>query len=158
MGRVLLAVYNDWSEMMRNMTKARAVWQKMLMILIREGARPRVSGFLFKAIVQSVLLFRGETWVVTPRMGWVLGGFQYQVARKLTGWIPHQGLDGRWEYNLTKAAREEVGFEPMETYIQRRQNTVMQYIATRPILDLCEAAERKRGRMGGDAVLGTGGN
>ena len=31
----------------------------------------------------------------------------------------------------------------METYIRRRQNTVAQYIATRPILDLCKAAERK---------------
>ena len=51
-----------------------------------------------------------------------------------------------------------MGLGEVEAYVLRRQNTVMQYIATRPILDLCEAAERKRGRMGGDAVLGTGGN
>ena len=46
---------------------------------------------------------------------------------------------------MVEAAREEAGFDPMETYIFRRQNTVAQYIATQPILDLCEAAERKRG-------------
>ena len=46
----------------------------MSRILIREGARPRVSGFFFKSIVQAVLLFGAYTWVVTPHMGWVLGG------------------------------------------------------------------------------------
>ena len=45
-------------------------------ILSREGARPQLSRFFFKAIVQSVLIFGAETWVVTPRMGKVLGGYQ----------------------------------------------------------------------------------
>ena len=35
-------------------------------ILSREGAEPRVSVFFFVAVVQSVLLFRKETWVFTP--------------------------------------------------------------------------------------------
>ena len=38
----------------------------MLRILIREGERPQVSGFFFKSVFQSVLLFGAETWVVTP--------------------------------------------------------------------------------------------
>ena len=41
-------------------------YTEMSRILIREGARPRVSGFFFKAAVQSVLLFGAETWVVIP--------------------------------------------------------------------------------------------
>ena len=32
----------------------------------------------------------------------------------------------------------------MENYIQQRKNTVTQYIATRQILDLCEAEERRQ--------------
>ena len=36
--------------------------------LIREGATPRISGNFFKAVVQQVLLFGAETWVVTPKM------------------------------------------------------------------------------------------
>ena len=45
----------------------------MMRILSRDGADPRVYGFFFKAVVQAVLLFSSETWVVTPRMGraWV---------------------------------------------------------------------------------------
>ena len=41
-------------------------------ILIREGVAPRVSDFLFRAVVQSVLLLGAETWVATPCMGQVL--------------------------------------------------------------------------------------
>ena len=33
---------------------------------------------------------------------------------------------------------EEAEFEEMGVYVQKRQNTVVQYIATQPILDLCE--------------------
>ena len=33
----------------------------------------------------------------------------------------------------------------MEIYIRKRQNTFAQYIVTRLIMDLCEAADRKRG-------------
>ena len=33
---------------------------------------------------------------------------------------------------------EEAGFEELGIYIQKRQNTFAQYIAMRPILDLCE--------------------
>ena len=32
----------------------------------------------------------------------------------------------------------EEGFKETRTYVTRRQNTVAQYIATRPILDLCK--------------------
>ena len=40
----------------------------MTRILSREGERPRVFGFFFKSVVQSVLLFGVETWVLTPCM------------------------------------------------------------------------------------------
>ena len=71
----------DWPEVIRNLTKVRAVWRSMLRILSREGVRTRVPGFFFKAVVQLVLLFGAETWVVTTHMGRVLEGFQDQVAR-----------------------------------------------------------------------------
>ena len=52
----------------RNLSRTRAVWRKMARVLSREGASLWVSKLFFKAIVQAVLLFVSETWVVTPRM------------------------------------------------------------------------------------------
>ena len=145
LGRVILAADNDWPAVVRDLARARAVWKRMTRILSREGAEPRVSGFFFKSVVQAVLLFGAKTWVVTPRMGRVLGGFQDQVARPLTGQLLRRRADGKWEYNSTATAREEAGFETMEECIRRSQNTVTQYIAPRSLLGLCEGTERTTG-------------
>ena len=40
---------------------------------------------------------------------------------------------------------KEAGIVWIRTSILRRQNTVAQFIATRPILDLCEKANRRPG-------------
>ena len=37
------------------------------------------------------------------------------------------------------------GLHEVETYVYRRQNTVAQYIATRPIMDLCLAEKQRLG-------------
>ena len=50
-------------------------------------------------------------------MGWVMGGIQYQMPQCLSGRIPWQGLDIKWQYTSVKAARAEAGFEPMGIYI-----------------------------------------
>ena len=77
-----------------------------------------------------------------PRMAKTLGGFHHRVARGITGQLPRQQADGSWHYPPLADAMGEAGMEELETYIARRQNMVAQYIATRPILDLCPEAER----------------
>ena len=57
----------------------------MTRILGREGADPRMSGLFFKAVIQAVLLFGSETWVLTPRMEGALGSVQHRVAQQMTG-------------------------------------------------------------------------
>ena len=41
---------------------------------------------------------------------------------------------------------QEAGFEEMEEYVPKSQNTVAQYIMMRPILDLCKDRVQMRGR------------
>ena len=61
LGRVMLATDDHWKTVVWNLTKARAMWRRMTRILSREEERPRVSGFFFKSVSQSVLLFGTET-------------------------------------------------------------------------------------------------
>ena len=57
---------------------------------------------------------------------------------------------------------EEAGFEEVGAYVLKRQNTVAQYIATRPILDLCKetvrTSVRRRCEGLGHGLLGDGGS
>ena len=100
---------DNWMAVVKKLARARKVWIRTLRILSREGAAPRVSGFFFKDVVQAVPLFRADTWVVTPRMGKALGGFQTQVARRLMGWLLRRTRDRKWTYTSAATAQEEAG-------------------------------------------------
>ena len=102
----------------------------MKRILSREGADRRVSGNFFRAVVQQVLLFGAETWVVTPRIERALKSFMHGDARRITGRQPRRGWDGKWFYPSLEGAMKEAGFKEIRTSITNRQNTVAQYIAT----------------------------
>ena len=104
-----------------------------------------MSGNFFKEVVQQVLLFGAETWVVSPMMERALSAFIHGAARRLTGRQPRKGRDGKWHYPSLEGAMKEAGLTDVRTSINRRQNTVAQYIATRPLLDLCEGARQREG-------------
>ena len=117
----------------------------MSQVLGREGADPKVSGNFYKAVAQAVLIFGAETWALTQRMNKALDSFQSRVARRLTGKQPRRKKDGSWDYPPLAEALGEAGLEGIRKSITWRQNTVTQYIATRPILDLCERVARRPG-------------
>ena len=69
-----------WPTVAGNLRKERKIWVQTRMILIREGVDPKVSGHFFQAVVQAVLLFMEEKWVLTPRMDRDLSRFQHRVV------------------------------------------------------------------------------
>ena len=100
----------------------------------------------YKAVVQSVLLYGSESWVVAPAVLKVLEGFHHRVARKLSGMQPpYHPREDRWEYPSIEEALEVAGMYTMEHYLNVRRNTLVENIATRPILELCRGAERQSG-------------
>ena len=94
------------------------------------------------AVVQAVLLFGSETWVITPWMEKTLKGFHHRALRRMAGMVPKRQRYGTWVYPPIGEALETVGMDEIGLYITRRQNTIAQYIATRPIMDLCLTLER----------------
>ena len=50
-GIVISTVDDDWTAVIRNLAKAWPMWRRVTSILIRERARPRVSGFFFNTVV-----------------------------------------------------------------------------------------------------------
>ena len=109
----------------------------------QEGADPNVSGNFYKAVAQAVLLFGTETWVLTQMMEMDLEIVQSMFARRLTGNQPRRWTYGSWDHPPLEEALGEAGLEGIRNSVTRRQNKVAQYIATRPILDLCERATRR---------------
>ena len=127
-GRVLTAVDDDWLAVVGNLGEARNSWGRLLRILIREEADPKVSGHFYKVVLQALLLFGAETWVLTSRMERALDSFHHRVAQRLTRrYLRRQG--GRsWAYPQLEEAIGEAGFEGIRKSVMRRHNTVVQYI------------------------------
>ena len=57
LGRISMPLDNAWLELVGNLHNVRKRWVRLLIILRREGANPRVSRMFFKAVVKAVLLF-----------------------------------------------------------------------------------------------------
>ena len=85
LGQVLLAGDDDWLAVEGNLIKARKSLTRMTRILVQEEAYQSIYGLFLKVVVQVVLLFGSETWVLTPHMDPDLRSFQNRVAQQING-------------------------------------------------------------------------
>ena len=69
-----------------------------------------MSAKFYKAIVQSVLLYGSETWVLSPAVMARLEGFHihaaYRIAKEHT---PRRGMNRQWIYPPSNKVLEECG-------------------------------------------------
>ena len=61
------------------------MWGRLGELLQREGVDPAVSEKSYRAVVQAVLLFGAETWVLLEPMAQKLEGVHVGFLRKVTG-------------------------------------------------------------------------
>ena len=104
-----------------------------------------MAGRFYVVVVQVVLLFGSETYVLTPRLEKSIEGFHHWTAWRMAGMGPKCHWCGTWVYPPIETALAMVVLEEIGVYIACRQSMVAQYIANRPIMDLCLAAEQKPG-------------
>ena len=83
------------------------------------GGQENIGEF-FKAVVQHVLLFGAETWVLNPRIERALDSFMHGDARRITGRQTWRGGDGKWYYSSLEGATKEAGFKEIRTSITNR--------------------------------------
>ena len=110
-----------------------------------EGVDRITVGRFYVAVVQSVILFGSRTWVLNPWLEKALEGFHHRVVLTMMGMGPKRQWDGTWVYSPIGEALAKVGLDDIGLYTTRCQNTVTQYITTRPIMELFLAAERNPG-------------
>jgi hypothetical protein len=99
----------------------------------------------YKAIVQAILLYGSETWTITSAMMKALRGFHNRVARRTACRCPKQRPDGSWDYPRIETARRIASLYTIEHYVAIRQRSFVDKVATRPIHELCEVAQRRSG-------------
>ena len=98
----------------------------------------------YQAVVVAVLLYGSESWVLPDAQLARLEGFHVECARRLTGMRPRK-RGGKWVYPKSADVLRAARLQPLRYYIQKRRATVAKAISTRPILEECRKAARRRG-------------
>ena len=138
LGRLLGANEDDsWLAISNNLQKARKRWGMVARVLTRQGATPQVMGYFYKAIVQAVLLYASETWVMTDRLWIALNTFHHKVARYITGDHIRLMSNGEWILPSSEDVLERTGLFTMEEYVNRRKETILPFVKRRPIYVTC---------------------
>jgi hypothetical protein len=98
--------------------------------------------------MQSVLLYRSETWVLSPAVMARLEGFHirtaYWMAKKH---LPWRGPNLLWVYPSSEAVLEECGMHTIQHYIDVQRETIAKYVVGCSILAECQGADRRRGSV-----------
>jgi hypothetical protein len=69
----------------RNKQRARGIWARLGKLLAREDANPAIAmGIFYKVIVQTVLFYGAESWVITKSKMVQLRSFHRRCARHIT--------------------------------------------------------------------------
>ncbi len=137
LGRILDNKDDDRPAINRNLNRARGKWGSIGRILSKENAKPQAMASFYKAIVQSVLLYGSESWVLNKRMLLSLESFHRRCARFITGRHIKENADGTWTYPDSKTTLSQAGMQPIDEYIRRRVLTVMDYSKERLIYKQC---------------------
>jgi hypothetical protein len=148
LGRLLAQDDDDIQAIRAQLQKARATWARVGQVLQAENVPPRVAAKFYKAVVQAVLLYGSETWVLSTTALASLGGFHIRAAyRMAVRHKPRRGPGHGWIYPKSKDVLEECGMSTLEEYITICRQTIAVYVATRPILTECRQGKRKRGAV-----------
>ena len=118
--RTLSSSNDYWPEVEQNLRRARVNWVQLVNILGREVADRRTAGIFYVAVVQEVLLFGSDMWVMTPRLEKALGGFRHRSVRQMVGMFPKRQQGVIWVYPPIGAALATVVLYEIGVYIARR--------------------------------------
>ena len=74
----LLSFYNsDWPAVDGKCWKVRRKWGMFSQMIVHEGAYPHMSGRFYVTVVQYVLMFFSEMWVLMPCILMVMGSLHH---------------------------------------------------------------------------------
>lgn len=142
LGRDMSEDNDDWMTIHSNMKKAKGQWARIRTILKQETSSIKTMSSFYKAVVQSILLYGSETWVIDETMRNRLEAFHNQVARSLTKQYIRPDTtdeDGEWIYPATSETLHKAFLRPLSEYIKVRKETLRNSVEGKSrLLDQCK--------------------
>ena len=118
--------YNNsyWVSLYANLSRAQKRFGVAAKVLRQTGAHMKAQAMIYKSVVQTVLLYGCDRWVVTGKMMALLKVFHYKVACILEGLTERRAEDGEWEWLHVFTSLDLTGLWPMRGYIRMQMATI----------------------------------
>ena len=100
----------------------------------------------YRAVVQAVLLYGSETWVLLASMANSIEETHTELLQMIMGKRLKQLGDEIWETPGAEGTREGLGNQSESIYIEQQQATVAQWVALCSLFEVCT---REKGYEGG---------
>ncbi len=113
-----------------------------------ENVMPWAATKLYKAVIQTILLYGSKTWNLSASPLVRLEGFHIHVANRMAReHQPRLGANNVWVNPKLVDVLEECGMQMIAENICKQRDTIALYVVTLPILEACKESERRRGSM-----------
>jgi hypothetical protein len=118
LGRMMAQDDDDIQAIQAQLQKARATWARVGEVLWSENASPPIATRFYQAIVQAILLYGSETWIISRTALARLEGFHIRAAYRMAkANKPKRSPGNVWEYPRSMDVLKECGMKMMEEYI-----------------------------------------
>ena len=88
-------------------------------------------------MAQVVLLIGSQTWILSAKIERKVEGSHMGFLSHITVDRALRKVEGIWETSRAVLVREAAGTQLVMTYIGRQQGMVSQWVALRPIFEVC---------------------
>ena len=116
-------------------------------MLQREGEKTAISEKFYCVVIQAVLLFGVENWVLLATMTQRLEEVHIGLLRHVTKLKERRLKDDSWQKVAADRVIQGAGTKPLHTYLYRRQEIVAEWVTLQPIFEVCV---RQTGYKGGE--------
>ena len=113
------------------------------------GGKYFASESFYRSVVQEVLLFGAETWVLLAAMSKNMEGVHVGFLWKVTVKMARRQWDGTWRRVDSESVLKEVETQTLGTYINRRKTALAEWVVLQPIYEVCDRYTSYEG--GGEA-------
>ena len=106
-------------------------------MLRQEGVDTIILAKFYWYVVQAVLLFGDKTWVMLVAMLKKIEGVHVGFLQQMTGMKAQRLGDVIWKKEGQDRVLQAAVTELLREYINKRQETVAEWVALRPIFKVC---------------------
>ena len=91
----------------------------------------------YRAVVQAIILYGLETWVLSASMEKRIEGTHTEFLRMITGKRSNNLGDRIWETPGEEGIQEATGNQSDRICIEQKKANVAQWVALRPLFEVC---------------------